>query len=171
MQCAPALKLVKHGAAKVFRNACRYCSQELFGGLDKTLSCRGACQEFPPTRPVPTGKAGLEGAPRPVALSVLCYSLQRGCRCRVVRPVPRFVLIRRYSGVLHHEQTCEFQAHGGRAMIVRPGGKNIGYSWPANFIADPISELSILKHTHLLIPPQPQISDPSNQLARIATSS
>jgi len=58
-----------------------------------------------------------EGAPRPVALAVLCYSLQLGSRRRVVRPVPRFVLIRCYSGVLHHQQTCEFQTHCRRPRI------------------------------------------------------
>jgi hypothetical protein len=31
-------------------------------------------------------------------------------------------------------------------MIVGPGGKNVGYSWPANFIADPrrLPELQVL---------------------------
>src|SRR5580698_6024997 len=59
-----------------------------------------------------------EAAPRPVAFVVLCSSLHRRRRWRILLPVPRFVLIRCYSGVIHHQQTCEIQAHGPRAMIV-----------------------------------------------------
>jgi hypothetical protein len=72
----------------------------------------------------------------PVAFVVLCASLHRRRRRRVVLPVPRFVLIRCYSCVVHHQQTRELQAHGRRAMIVRPSGKNIDCPRPVNFIAD-----------------------------------